>query len=97
MRRDSRIFAFPSVLAIFRPQVRRRESLVDRINPKIHPEYTFDDTAGDTSFSDFDISAAPDYVFSTIQDIMAVNPILKVHILPWSPVRALGSAPVQQL
>ncbi|KZP16590.1 glycoside hydrolase family 30 protein [Athelia psychrophila] len=46
--------------------------------------YSFDDTSGDTSFADFDINAAPSYLFDTIADILAINSILKVHILPWS-------------
>ncbi|KZP16591.1 glycoside hydrolase family 30 protein [Athelia psychrophila] len=47
--------------------------------------YSFDDTRGDTSFADFNINAAPSYLFSTIADIQTINNILKVHILPWSP------------
>jgi hypothetical protein len=31
----------------------------------------------------------PSYLFSTIQDIQSINKILKVYILPWSPVRLL--------
>lgn len=48
--------------------------------------YTFDDVSGDTSLSHFDITKAPSYVFSVINDIKDVNPYLKVHLLPWSPV-----------
>ncbi|KZP07267.1 glycoside hydrolase family 30 protein [Athelia psychrophila] len=47
--------------------------------------YSFDDHSGDTSMADFAISAAPSYLFSTLKDIMSINSILKVHILPWSP------------
>lgn len=47
--------------------------------------YSFDDTSGDTALSDFNIDAAPSYLFSVIKDIMSINSILKVHILPWSP------------
>ena len=49
--------------------------------------YSYDDTSGDTSFSDFNINTAPSYVFSVIKDIMSLNSLLKVHIVPWSPVR----------
>jgi hypothetical protein len=28
----------------------------------------------------------PSYLFSTIKDIQSINNILKVYILPWSPV-----------
>lgn len=48
--------------------------------------YSFDDTSGDTSLANFNINKAPSYLFSVINDIQSVNPYLKVHILPWSPV-----------
>ncbi|KAG6830490.1 hypothetical protein H0H92_000498 [Tricholoma furcatifolium] len=47
--------------------------------------YSLDDVSGDTSFNDFNINNAPSYLFSTLQDIYAINNDLKVHILPWSP------------
>ncbi|EPQ55644.1 glycoside hydrolase [Gloeophyllum trabeum ATCC 11539] len=47
--------------------------------------YSFDDTSGDTALNNFNINNAPSYLFSTIQDIMSVNSILKIQILPWSP------------
>ncbi|TBU31803.1 glycoside hydrolase [Dichomitus squalens] len=47
--------------------------------------YSFDDTSGDTSLNNFNINAAPSYLFSVIKDIMSVNQYLKVHLLPWSP------------
>ncbi|KAJ7482201.1 glycoside hydrolase [Mycena galericulata] len=47
--------------------------------------YSFDDTSGDTSFNNFNIGKAPSYLYTVLKDIQAVNPILKVHILPWSP------------
>ncbi|PIL22419.1 hypothetical protein GSI_15107 [Ganoderma sinense ZZ0214-1] len=47
--------------------------------------YSFDDTWLDTSLLNFNIDNAPAYLFSTIKDIMSVNPYLKVHLLPWSP------------
>jgi hypothetical protein len=49
--------------------------------------YTFDDVSGDTSLNNFNINNAPSYLFSVIKDIMSINPYLKVHVLPWSPVR----------
>lgn len=48
--------------------------------------YTYDDTSGDTALNDFNINAAPSYVFSTIADILSVNDIIKIHVCPWSPV-----------
>ncbi|KAJ3784561.1 glycoside hydrolase family 30 protein [Lentinula aff. detonsa] len=47
--------------------------------------YSLDDISGDTSFNSFNISNAPSYLFSTLADIYAVNPNVKIHILPWSP------------
>ena len=53
------------------------------------PVYSFDDVSGDTSLSSFNINKAPAAVFSVINDIKGINPYLKVHLLPWSPVRRL--------
>ncbi|KAK7681614.1 hypothetical protein QCA50_015347 [Cerrena zonata] len=47
--------------------------------------YTYDDASGDTSLSQFNINKTPAYVFSVINDIRAINPYLKIHVLPWSP------------
>ncbi|KAG7447217.1 glucan endo-1,6-beta-glucosidase [Guyanagaster necrorhizus] len=47
--------------------------------------YSFDDTSGDTSFSNFNINDAPSYLFSVLKDIYSVNNLIKVHVLPWSP------------
>ncbi|KAF7314148.1 Glycoside hydrolase family 30 protein [Mycena chlorophos] len=47
--------------------------------------YSLDDTSGDTSFTHFNINNSPSYLFSTLLDILSINPALKVHILPWSP------------
>ncbi|KAI5121488.1 hypothetical protein M0805_003943 [Coniferiporia weirii] len=47
--------------------------------------YSYDDTSGDTSFNNFNINAAPSYVFEVINDIQSINSLLKVHIVPWSP------------
>ena len=49
--------------------------------------YTYDDTSGDIALNDFNISASPSDLFSTISDILSVNKILKIHVCPWSPVR----------
>lgn len=53
--------------------------------------YTYDDTSGDTDLSDFSIDVVPAYVFEVLNDIIAVNPRIKVHLCPWSPVRLLLS------
>ncbi|TCD70167.1 hypothetical protein EIP91_004637 [Steccherinum ochraceum] len=47
--------------------------------------YSLDDQNGDTSLAAFNINKAPSYLFSVINDIRAINPYLKVHVLPWSP------------
>jgi len=46
--------------------------------------YSWDDTSGDTSFSHFSISSTPSDVWSTLADILAINPALKIFVLPWS-------------
>jgi O-glycosyl hydrolase len=51
--------------------------------------YSYDDTSGDTSLSKFSIDVTPSYVFSTLNDIKAINNRLKLHFVPWSPVRTL--------
>ncbi|KAJ6479912.1 glycoside hydrolase family 30 protein [Mycena vitilis] len=47
--------------------------------------YSLDDVDGDTSFGSFSMDNAPSYVLSVISDILSINSILKVHIVPWSP------------
>lgn len=48
--------------------------------------YSLDDTSGDTSFSKFNINKIPSYVFSILKDIQSTNNLIKVHLVPWSPV-----------
>ncbi|KAH7909608.1 glycoside hydrolase family 30 protein [Hygrophoropsis aurantiaca] len=47
--------------------------------------YSYDDTRGDTSLSHFNIAAAPSQVFSVLHDILSINSMVKVHVVPWSP------------
>ncbi|QRV88291.1 glycoside hydrolase family 30 protein [Ceratobasidium sp. AG-Ba] len=47
--------------------------------------YSFDDSAGDTSLANFSLDRAPAYLWSTLKDIFAVNPRIKLYVLPWSP------------
>ncbi|KIJ64292.1 glycoside hydrolase family 30 protein [Hydnomerulius pinastri MD-312] len=47
--------------------------------------YSYDDTSGDTALNDFNIGAAPSYLFSTLSDILSINQWLRVHVVPWSP------------
>ncbi|KAK0238073.1 glucan endo-1,6-beta-glucosidase [Armillaria nabsnona] len=48
-------------------------------------QYSFDDSSGDMFFTKFSIDAAPSYLFSVLKDIISINNLVKVHILPWSP------------
>ncbi|KAJ7142111.1 glycoside hydrolase [Mycena crocata] len=50
-----------------------------------HTSYSYDDTPDDTSLSNFNISAAPSYVFEVLNDIQEINKILRIHVVPWSP------------
>ncbi|KAG0708400.1 glycoside hydrolase family 30 protein [Suillus ampliporus] len=47
--------------------------------------YSYDDVSGDTPLYDFNINAAPSSVFSVLQDILSINDMARIHILPWSP------------
>ncbi|EIW76813.1 glycoside hydrolase family 30 protein [Coniophora puteana RWD-64-598 SS2] len=47
--------------------------------------YSFDDTAGDTGLTSFNIDASPSYLFSTLTDILSVNSAVRFHLVPWSP------------
>jgi O-glycosyl hydrolase len=47
--------------------------------------YSFADSKGDGSLSNFNINAAPSYLFSVMKDIRAINDRLRIHIVPWSP------------
>ncbi|QRV81536.1 glycoside hydrolase family 30 protein [Ceratobasidium sp. AG-Ba] len=46
--------------------------------------YSFEDTAGDSTFANFSLDGAPAYLWSTLKDIVAVNPRIKLCVLPWS-------------
>ena len=50
--------------------------------------YTYDDVWWDTSLSQFSIDVTPPYVFSVLNDIKSINSLLKLHMIPWSPVSA---------
>ncbi|KAG9074193.1 hypothetical protein FRC06_010869, partial [Ceratobasidium sp. 370] len=47
--------------------------------------YSFDDTSGDTSLANFSLDRAPAYLWSTLKDIVTINPKIKLYVLPWSP------------
>ena len=49
--------------------------------------YSFDDQDDDNDLSGFSINTAPSYLYTVLNDIKAVNPYIKVHLVPWSPVR----------
>ena len=67
----------------------RSSSLLSLQNVWLSSEsvYSLDDVGGDTSFSRFNIDNAPSYLFGVLSDILFVNSRVKVHIIPWSPVR----------
>lgn len=52
--------------------------------------YSYDDKDEDTSLSSFSTDAAPSYYFSTLKDIQSINTDIKLHLVPWSPVRAFS-------
>ncbi|KAJ6597228.1 glycoside hydrolase superfamily [Mycena vulgaris] len=39
----------------------------------------------DTSFSGFDINRTPAAVWTVLYDILAINPLIKIYVVPWSP------------
>lgn len=51
--------------------------------------YQLVENSVDRTLDSFNFDKIPDYVFSTLLDIQAINPTVKFHILPWSPVRAM--------
>lgn len=51
--------------------------------------YSLDDTSGDTTLSNFNINKIPSYVFSVLRDIQSTNNMIKIHLVPWSPVSCL--------
>ena len=51
-----------------------------------HAVYSFDDVSGDNALNSFNINNAPSYLFSVLNDIRSINSLLRIHILPWSPV-----------
>jgi hypothetical protein len=51
--------------------------------------YSLDDVSGDTNFASFNINNIPSYVFSVLRDIQSKNNLLKIHLLPWSPVSGI--------
>ncbi|KAJ7721547.1 glycoside hydrolase superfamily [Mycena maculata] len=47
--------------------------------------WSYCDTAGDTTFSTFNINNAPAAVWTVLYDILAINSLIKIYIVPWSP------------
>ncbi|EIM84383.1 glycoside hydrolase [Stereum hirsutum FP-91666 SS1] len=48
-------------------------------------DYSYDDSSGDTSLNSFSVDNAPSYLFSTLTDIKAKNPGIRIILTPWSP------------
>lgn len=57
------------------------------LNWTFNIDYSLDDSSADTSFSSFNIKDVPSYVFVVLGDIKSINNYLKIHLIPWSPVR----------
>ena len=53
----------------------------------LHTVYAFASPTND-GLTSFSVDNAPVYLFSTIKDIQSVNPGIKIHLIPWSPVSA---------
>ncbi|KAG9045998.1 hypothetical protein FS837_005290 [Tulasnella sp. UAMH 9824] len=47
--------------------------------------YSWDDTSGDTSLSQFNTNSVPSAVWTVLADIKSIQPSIKLYILPWSP------------
>ncbi|KAF7338040.1 Glycoside hydrolase [Mycena venus] len=47
--------------------------------------WSYCDTPGDTTFSTFDINRTPSVVWTVLYDILAINPLIKIYVVPWSP------------
>ncbi|KAG8955840.1 hypothetical protein FRC04_006286 [Tulasnella sp. 424] len=47
--------------------------------------YSWDDTSGDTSLSQFNTNSVPSYVWTVLADIKGIQPSIKLYVLPWSP------------
>jgi hypothetical protein len=48
--------------------------------------YTYHDAPNDLALKSFALTKEATDTITVIKDIMAVNPILQVHLVPWSPV-----------
>ncbi|KAJ7087734.1 WSC domain-containing protein [Mycena epipterygia] len=53
--------------------------------------WSYCDTVGDTSFSTFDINRTPAAVWTVLYDILVINSLIKIYVVPWSPVRRIAA------
>lgn len=90
MRLGSAIYEYLWVPPTFPYPVRHYRRRKAGMKSQTPPVYSLDDTAGDTSFLSFNINRSPSYLFSVLKDIKAVNPYIKIHLVPWSPVSILN-------
>lgn len=90
-------FASPLVPPISRQAVSSTCVVAGRILMLCVVAYSFDDVSGDTSLNSFNINNAPSYLFEVINDIKSINTILKVHLVPWSPVCRVHSLQLKRL
>lgn len=62
----------------------------------VFPAYSYDDVAGDTSFNNFNINAAPSYLYTVLADILSINKS-KVSIRHNKSLRQLTSHVVMKV
>ncbi|CAK5265078.1 unnamed protein product [Mycena citricolor] len=47
--------------------------------------WSYCDSGIDTSLSCFNIEKTPSAIWTVLYDILAINPLIKIHLVPWSP------------
>lgn len=81
------LFAFQSVLPTSLLVVSHdaRDEFCGRTLTSLYLAYSWDDTSGDTSLSQFNTNSVPSYVWTVLADIKSIQPSIKLYVLPWSP------------
>jgi hypothetical protein len=87
--RACRTFASRSALPTSRPFVRRVHRADHSTTADACPAYTYDDTRNDDLLLLFTLKNAQNQL-QVIRDVRLIQPQVKIHILPWTPVRALA-------
>ncbi|KAJ7286152.1 glycoside hydrolase [Mycena rebaudengoi] len=47
--------------------------------------WSYCDTLSNPPFANFDIDRTPSYVWTVLFDILAINSLIKIYVVPWSP------------